>query len=37
MKPIIKCKDKLENLDPIFHGAAVDKNGNELGFITFKI
>jgi len=31
-----KYKDSIENLDPILSSAAVDKNGNELGFYNFS-
>jgi len=31
-----KYKDSIENLDPILRGAAVDKDGNELGFYNYS-
>ena len=31
-----KYKDSIENLDPILSSAAVDKNGNELGFYNYS-
>jgi len=31
-----RYKNNIENLDPILRGAAVDKNGNELGFYNYS-
>jgi type I restriction enzyme M protein len=31
-----KYKDSIENLDPILSSAAVDKNGNDLGFYNYS-